>query len=91
MRLRRCQHLNTRCLHGDEILRYVKVPWFSSRPDVIRRQLCLDCGKALDRNALCTILGEDVHEWHAVAVCQCSVHDITRLGAAHADWCPMAD
>jgi hypothetical protein len=24
-------------------------------------------------------------------ICCCSVHDITRVGAAHADWCPMAD
>lgn len=24
-------------------------------------------------------------------ICNCSVHDITRLGAAHADDCPMAD
>jgi hypothetical protein len=51
----RCAHLNTRCLHGDEINHY-------ARGNTARRQLCLNCGKALDRDAICTISGKDIHE-----------------------------
>lgn len=88
---KRCLHQNTRCIHGDEILRAMKVYTFRVwKSEIVYRQRCLDCGKALDRDAICTITGKDVHE-QLVSGCFCSVHDITRLGAAHADWCPMAD
>lgn len=36
---RRCEHLRTRCTHGDEIIERN-----------FCRQVCLDCGKALDRD-----------------------------------------
>jgi hypothetical protein len=52
-----CPHLNTRCIHGDEINQV-------SIGNRIRRQRCLDCGKALDRAAICTLTGLDVHEAH---------------------------
>lgn len=59
-----CKHLHTRCIHGDEInwraKQYVFRFW---KPDVLRRQLCTDCGKALDRVAICTATGEDRHVW----------------------------
>jgi hypothetical protein len=49
-----CPHLNTRCIHGDEINNACG-----------RRQRCLDCGKALkDVPAICTATGKDLHEWH---------------------------
>lgn len=61
---RKCEHLHTRCLHGDEIHDRMKVHvlrfW---REEVIRRQICTDCGAALDRRAICTTTGEDIHTW----------------------------
>lgn len=61
---RRCGHLTTRCLHGDEITHRMKVYairfW---KPEVIRRQVCLECGAALDRSAICAATGENLHEW----------------------------
>lgn len=90
--LRRCQHRNTRCIHGDEILDRMKVYivrfW---KDEVVYRQACMDCGKALDRPPICAD-GGLIHIHRELSnQCDCSVHDITRLGAAHADDCPMAD
>lgn len=59
-----CPHEHTRCLHGDEITARMKVHIFRWwKPEVIRRQVCKDCGAALDRVAICTATGEDRHEW----------------------------
>lgn len=95
MKLRRCQHLRTRCIHGDEILQAMKVYLRWWKPEKLRRQRCLDCGRALERDAVCVILGKDIHVLHVrrgkpsgTVVCDCSIHNITRLGAAHADDCP---
>lgn len=93
MRLRRCQHLNTRCIHGDEINAYAKIYiiryW---KDEVVYRQLCLDCGKPLDRDPLCEVLDDpDIHEWNVKGICACSIHDIERIGESHAPWCPMYD
>lgn len=57
-KFRRCQHLHTRCIHGDEGWDRMKVytlRWW--KEPVIRRQACTDCGHALDRPAICTIYG----------------------------------
>jgi hypothetical protein len=63
-RIKHCSHLHTRCLHGDEINQWIKVYilrfW---KQEVVRRQSCLNCGIALDRPAICTATGEDLHEW----------------------------
>jgi len=61
---RKCEHLRTRCIHGQEIIdmgKYYIVRFW--KEDVVRRQMCLDCGKPLDRKAICTATGEDVHIW----------------------------
>lgn len=39
-----CRHEHTRCTHGDEII--ARMSWRG----VLRRQVCLDCGRALDRD-----------------------------------------
>ena len=53
----RCQHIRTRCLHGDEV--WANYMRFSYRGRDVPRQLCLDCGRALDRGLppICTVLG----------------------------------
>jgi hypothetical protein len=55
----RCQHTRTRCIHGDEIWARTKtfLRWW--KEPIIRRQACLDCGTALDRDLpdICTITG----------------------------------
>jgi hypothetical protein len=67
LRRKHCEHLNTRCIHGDEILARMKVYLFRFwKEEVLYRQSCLDCGKALDRLAICTATGQDLHEWHGV-------------------------
>lgn len=92
MLFKRCRHLNRRCIHGDEIWQAMKVyPFLWWKQAQLRRQRCLDCGKALDRDAICTITGKDVHVEYGEGVCNCSAHDITRIGAAHADDCPAAN
>lgn len=59
-----CSHLQTRCLHGDEITARIKVYSFRFwKQEVIRRQVCIDCGAALDRVAICTATGKDQHTW----------------------------
>lgn len=64
--LNKCEHLHTRCLHGDEITHRMKVYTFRFwKPDIIRRQACLDCGAALDRVAICSIF-TDRHTWEGV-------------------------
>ena len=52
---RRCKHERVRCIHGDEILMAMTV--YRAR---IRRQRCLDCGRALDRGLPdpCTVNGQ---------------------------------
>lgn len=43
-KLATCKHENTRNIYGDEII------WrMSCWRGIIRRQVCLDCGKALNR------------------------------------------
>jgi hypothetical protein len=63
-RERNCQHLRTRCIHGDEINARMKVYiirfW---KHEVIHRQICLDCGKPLNREAICTVVDMDQHTW----------------------------
>jgi hypothetical protein len=60
-----CLHFHTRCLHGDEIWARMKVYLFRFwKPEVVRRQVCMDCGEALDRPAICTATGLDQHEWN---------------------------
>lgn len=52
--MRKCQHLRTRCIHGDEGWARMKVHvlrWWKG--SVVRRQSCLDCGRALDRGPIC--------------------------------------
>jgi len=44
--LTRCEHARTRCLHGDEVLQHMT-------RHTAPRQICLDCGRALDRGPLC--------------------------------------
>jgi len=64
MALLRCKHENTRCIHGDEIWARMKVyylRWW--KEPVVRRQACLDCGAALDRNAICTRTNSHQHRW----------------------------
>lgn len=39
-----CPHVRVRCIHGDEIIR--RMTWRGT----LRRQACLDCGAALDRD-----------------------------------------
>jgi hypothetical protein len=51
---RRCKHERTRCIHGDEGWARMKVytlRWWKG--SVVRRQACIDCGAALDRDPLC--------------------------------------
>lgn len=63
---KRCEHLRTRCLHGDEI--WARMTVYTLRfwkDNVINRQLCLDCGKPLNREAICTLTGYDVHNQYA--------------------------
>ena len=60
----KCAHLRTRCIHGDEITHRMKVyPFLWWKSEVIRRQACLYCGAALDRSAVCTATGEELHDW----------------------------
>lgn len=60
---RRCQHLRTRCIHGDEGWARMKVyVWRFWREAVVRRQSCLDCWVALDRGPICgTFPGQHEH------------------------------
>ena len=59
----RCQHLRTRCIHGDEVWARMKVYLFRFwKQDVIRRQSCLDCGRALDRDPIC-LDNPQQHTW----------------------------
>jgi hypothetical protein len=46
-----CKHQNTRCIHGDE--GWARMNWRG----VVRRQACLDCGRALNRGLppICTV------------------------------------
>lgn len=61
---RKCKHYHTRCVHGDEINYLMKIYiirfW---KQGVVYRQVCTDCGKPLDRTAICTALGHDLHRW----------------------------
>ena len=55
-----CKHERTRCIHGDEgwaRMRVYTLRWWKG--SVIRRQACLDCGRALDRSLpdVCTVTG----------------------------------
>jgi len=55
--LRRCKHLNRRCIHGDEGWDRMKVyvlRWW--KESIVRRQACLDCGAALDLPPICLTL-----------------------------------
>lgn len=62
---KKCQHLRTRCIHGDEINWRVKTYVFRFwKDEEVRRQSCLDCGRALDRVAVCTGTGRDIHTWN---------------------------
>ena len=49
----KCRHRKTRCVHGDEV--WDRMSMFGT----IRRQVCLDCGKTLDRGLpqTCTVTG----------------------------------
>ena len=61
--MKRCQHLHTRCIHGDEGWARMKVfmlRWW--KEPIVHRQACLDCGKALDRGPICTVTGSCRHE-----------------------------
>lgn len=59
-----CNHQRTRCIHGEEINYRTKVRYFRFwMMEIINRQACLDCGKALDRDAICTRTGKDLHVW----------------------------
>lgn len=50
-----CKHERTRCIHGDEGWARMKVYTFRWwKESIVRRQSCLDCGRALDRAAICT-------------------------------------
>ena len=62
MKLKRCKHMRTRCIHGDEIWARAKVRlWYESK---VFRQICLDCDKPLDRDAICGVTGRgDLHYW----------------------------
>lgn len=63
-RRQNCPHNRTRCLHGDEINARTKVYiWRFWKPDVVRRQACLECDAALDRTAICSATGRDIHTW----------------------------
>jgi hypothetical protein len=53
----KCQHLNRRCIHGDEIVQ-------ASTIRKVRRQRCLDCGRPLHLPAICTLTGKNIHEAH---------------------------
>lgn len=58
-----CQHLRTRCIHGDEGWARMKVYLRWWKEPVIRRQACLDCGTALDRDPICSSYpGQHAHE-----------------------------
>ena len=60
----RCEHNQTRCLHGDEINHRTPVHIFRFwKEERLRRQLCLHCGESLDRPAICSTTGEDLHFW----------------------------
>lgn len=62
-----CSHYHTRCLHGDEILYRMKMFFFRFwKEDIVARQVCMDCNKTLDRDAICTTTGIDLHEWNGV-------------------------
>jgi hypothetical protein len=50
----KCKHLQTRCIHGDEIWARTKVPIRWWKPIVVYRQSCMVCGKALDRDPICS-------------------------------------
>lgn len=56
MRLfKRCEHLRRRCIHGDEGWARMKVyvlRWWKEA--VVRRQVCLDCGAALNLGPICS-------------------------------------
>ena len=59
-----CAHLRTRCTHGDETWHRMKVYTIRFwKPEEIRRQVCKDCGAALNRVAICTATAEDLHDW----------------------------
>lgn len=61
---RPCPHLRTRCLHGDEINARMKVYTFRFWKETEHpRQVCRDCGRGLNRLAICTSTREDLHEW----------------------------
>lgn len=49
-----CKHENTRCIHGDE--GWARMTMWRG---IVRRQACLDCGRALDRGLpdICTTTG----------------------------------
>lgn len=64
-RREKCPHQRTRCLHGDEILARQKVYIFRFwKTSKLRRQVCRDCGAALERPAICTATGKDWHAWN---------------------------
>jgi hypothetical protein len=54
----RCEHRHTRCLHGDEIWQHFMRLTYRGKD--VPRQLCLDCGRALNRSLpkVCTWTGE---------------------------------
>jgi hypothetical protein len=54
---RQCRHLRTRCIHGDE--GWARMTWWRG---IVRRQACLDCGRALNRGPICTRFGRCYHE-----------------------------
>lgn len=54
-----CKHKRARCIHGDEGWARMKVytlRWW--KEPVVRRQSCLDCGRALDLPAICVVTGD---------------------------------
>lgn len=57
-----CKHEQTRCIHGDEGWARMKVytlRWW--KEPVVRRQSCLDCGRALGRAAICVLTDTSQH------------------------------
>ena len=49
-----CPHTYRRCLHGDEILRYMTFHWRFWKDPTINRQQCLHCKAALDLDPICS-------------------------------------
>lgn len=67
MNIPKCKHYHTECLHGDEIWARMKVFFIRFwREPIIYRQICMDCHEPLDRPAICTSTGTDLHEWNGV-------------------------